>query len=48
MKLFPAKISERESFQKSMTVHCYLRMLTKDFRYSEVFVEFQAFNLPAI
>ena len=40
MKLFPAKISERETVQnlwrQRVTVHCYPRMLTNDRRYSEV------------
>ena len=33
MKLFPAKISERETLQsQSVTLHCYARMLTEDRR----------------
>ena len=40
MKLFPAKISEREPckilWRQRVTVHCYPRMLTNDRRYSEV------------
>ena len=33
MKLFPAKISERETLQsQSVTLHCYARMLTDDRR----------------
>ena len=40
MKLFPAKITERENLQnlwrQRVRVHCYPRMLTNDRRYSEV------------
>ena len=54
MKLFAAKISEREVLQnlgrERVTVHCYPRMLTDDRRYSEVSVmnfqlqNFQLYN----
>ena len=40
MKLFPAQICERTTLQNLWrhkgTVHCYPRMLTDDYRYSEV------------
>ena len=35
-------------WRQRVRVHCHQRMLTNDFRYSDVFVEFPAFNLPAI
>ena len=40
MKLFPAKIFEQATLQnlwcQLVTVHCYLRILTDECRYSEV------------